>query len=265
MPLSKLKVKSQKLKVQVKSEKVVAKPAKEKTIKRVTSGLIVPIYSLAGRASGTLSLPKEIFGAKVNEKLLAQAMRVYMTNQKKLFGSTKKRGEVVGSTAKIYRQKGTGRARHGAVTAPIFVGGGIAFGPKPRKVRLDLPQKMKKTALISALSAKVKDQAVMGISGLQKASGKTKEIAQLLKQLNSKFKILASWSEQNSKLRSALIVTGEKTDNMVRAVRNIPGVNTLPANLINVFEVLNHNLLLITKEATQKLIKPQNKGVKWLF
>src|SRR3989344_1873864 len=101
-----------------------------------------------------MALPKEIFGQEVNTKLLAQAMRVYMTNLKKFTASTKTRGEVRGSTAKIYRQKGTGRARHGAITAPIFVGGGIVFGPKPRKVVLDLPKKMKKAALLAALSDK---------------------------------------------------------------------------------------------------------------
>lgn len=203
--------------------------------------LSVPVYSLAGRAAGTLSLPKEIFGQKVNKKLLSQAMRVYITNQKNLNASTKTRGEVEGSTAKIYRQKGTGRARHGAIRAPIFVGGGIVFGPKPRKVRLELPQRMKKAALLSAFSAKTADKQVMGLSGLEKASGKTKEMVELLKKLKAK---------------SALIVTGEKQDNVVRAVRNIPRVDILPVNLINAYEVVKHSLLLITKEAVEKLSKP---------
>lgn len=211
------------------------------------SNLSVPVYSLAGRASGTLTLPKEIFGQKVNKKLLSQAMRVYMTNQKHLTGSTKTRGEVEGSTAKIYRQKGTGRARHGSIRAPIFVGGGIVFGPKPRKVRLELPQRMKKAALLSAFSAKMADKQVMGLSGLEKASGKTKEMVGLLEKLKAK---------------SAFIVTGEQQDNVVRAVRNIPGVDILPVNLINAYEVIKHDLLLITKEAVEKLSKPQTKEQK---
>lgn len=203
--------------------------------------LSVPVYSLAGRSSGIMSLPKEIFGAKVNDKLLAQALRVYMTNQKALPGSTKTRGEVVGSTAKIQRQKGTGRARHGAIRAPIFVGGGIVFGPKPRKVRLDLPKKMKKASLISALSSKMVDKNVIGLTGIDKASGKTKEIAKLLNKINGG--------------KRTLIVTGEKKDNVVRAVRNIPRVNALPADLINAYEVLKHDLLLVTKEAVERLKK----------
>lgn len=210
----------------------------EKKPTRKASGLSVPVYSLAGRASGTLSLPKEIFGVKVNEKLLAQAIRVYTTNQKNLTGSTKTRGEVKGSTAKIYRQKGTGRARHGAIRAPIFVGGGIVFGPKARKVRLDLPKKMKRSALLSALSSKMVDKGISGVSGLEKATGKTNEMAKLFKKVGTD---------------NALIVTGEKTNNVVRAVRNIPGVNALPANLINAYEVLKHDMLLITKEAVEKL------------
>ncbi len=228
-----------------KSSIVKTKKVKRKTInnKRQTK-LSVPVYSLAGRASGTLSLPKEIFGVKVNEKLLAQAVRVYTTNQKSLPGNTKGRGEVRGSTAKIYRQKGTGRARHGAIRAPIFVGGGIVFGPKPRKVRLDLPKKMKKAALLSALSSKMLDKQVVGLTGLEKASGKTKEMINLLGKIAGKGKNISS-----------LIVTGDKTDNVVRAIGNIPGVSALSANMINAYEVLRHGLLLVTKESVERLKK----------
>lgn len=200
--------------------------------------LSIPVYTLTGRAAGTLSLPKEIFAAKVNKSLLTQAVRVYATNQKHLTGSTKTRGEVEGSTAKIYRQKGTGRARHGAIRAPIFVGGGITFGPKPRKVRLTLPKKMKNAALNAALSSKVLDKKVMGITGIEKASGKTKEMAELLTKL---------------KVKSGLIVTAEKTDNLQRAVRNIEKVNILPVNLVNAYEILKHDVLIVTKEAVEKL------------
>lgn len=203
-----------------------------------SSGLSIPVYYLSGRAAGTLALPKEIFGRKVNQKLLAQAVRVYSTNQKSLLASTKTRGEVEGSTAKIQRQKGTGRARHGSIRAPIFVGGGIVFGPKPRQVRLDLPKKMKKAALIAALSAKIVDKKIIGLSGLEKATGKTKEMVHLLQKLS---------------VKSALIVTGEKVDNVVRGSRNILGVDVLPVNQINAYEVLRHSSLLITKDAVGKL------------
>lgn len=223
------------------TSKIATKPAVSRNDK-----LSIPVYSLLGKKTGTLDLPKEVFGQKVNKKLLAQAVRVYTTNQKNLLASTKTRGEVKGSSVKIFRQKGTGRARHGSVRAPIFVGGGIVFGPQPRKVRLTLPKKMKKAALLSALSAKVNDESVVGLTGLDKASGKTKEFAQLFKKVNSK-------------LGSALIVTGEKTDNVVRAVRNIPEVNALPVNLINAYEVVRHELLVVTKDALAKLSKGEVK------
>lgn len=229
-----------------KTEPVTSRPKSRTTI------LSIPVYSLKGRAAGTLSLPKEIFGQKVNKQLLSQAVRVYMANQKIFTASTKTRGEVEGSTAKIYRQKGTGRARHGAIRAPIFVGGGITFGPKPRKVRLVLPQKMKKAALVSALSAKAKDKEILAISGLEKASGKTKEMAELMYKISS---ILYQGKDKKPQSMSALIVIGEKHDNVVRAVNNISGVSILPANLVNAYEVLKHHLLLISKDAVDKLSK----------
>lgn len=213
-------------------------PIKKVVRRTKASGLSVSVYSLAGRAAGTMVLPKEVFGNVVNKALLAQALRVYMTNQKTFTASTKTRGEVIGSTAKIYRQKGTGRARHGAITAPIFVGGGIVFGPKPRKVRLDLSKRMKKQALLSALSTKAKDLSVLGVSGLEKATGNTREMFKLLQKFNSK---------------SALIVTAQKVDNVVRAARNIPGVSVLPVNQLNAYEVLRHKILLITKDAVEVL------------
>lgn len=221
-------------------------PAKALATRRQPSSTIlsVPVYSLSDNSAGTLSLPKEFFGSEVNRKLLAQAVRVYITNQKTLPGSTKTRGEVVGSTKKIYRQKGTGGARHGARKAPIFVGGGITFGPKPRKVRLDLPQKMKKAALISALSLKAKNKEVLAFSGLEKSIGKTKEIAGLLQKLG---------------VKSGLLLLGEKSENIARAVKNIPGINVLSASSVNSYEILKHNQLILTKEAIAKLVREDKK------
>lgn len=207
-------------------------------MRKVKKQITVPVYSLAGRTTGTMTLPKEIFGQEVNQKLLAQAVRVYMTNKKTFTGSTKTRGEVKGSTAKIYRQKGTGRARHGSIRAPIFVGGGIVFGPRPRKVVLDLPKKMKKKALIYALSAKAKDKEIIGLVGAEKATGKTKQIVALIKKL---------------KVKSALIVSGEKLDNLVRAARNIPGISVLPTSQLNAYDILLHQVLVVTKDSISKL------------
>lgn len=206
------------------------------------SSLSVPVFSLAGKADGVIALPKEVFGVAVNNQLLAQAVRVYTTNRKVITASTKTRGQVVASTAKIYAQKGTGRARHGANSAPIFVGGGIAFGPKPRKVTLDLPKRMKKAALLSALSSKVVDKKTFGLSGAEKATGKTKEFATVLAKISDK-----------KQTDSTLVVTGGKMDNVLQGIKNIPGVRTLPVNLLNAYEVLRHDILVLTKEAVARL------------
>lgn len=214
-----------------------------------SNNLSIPVYSLTGRVAGSMVLPKDIFGVKVNKKLLAQAIRVYSTNQKTMAASTKTRGEVRGSTAKIYRQKGTGRARHGAIRAPIFVGGGIVFGPKPKTVRLELPKKMKRGSLLSALSSKAIDKSIIGVSGLEKATGKTKEVVRFLNKVG----------KTGKKFKSALIVAAGKTDNVVRAARNIPGINVLPVNTINAYEILKHDTLLLTKEALERLSGKEEK------
>ncbi len=232
--------------------------AKQKTVDRSPksvvktpkqSGLSVPAFSLAGVAAGNLSLPKEVFGVKVNQSLLSQALRIYSNNQKGHFSSTKTRSEVAGSTRKIYAQKGTGRARHGAITAPIFVGGGIALGPKTRRVILELPKKMRKAALISALSQKLEEKKVLGVTNIDKATGKTKEMAKFLSKTSS------------GKGKATLIVTGEKLDKAQRAARNIPGVSLLTVGQINALEVTGHQSLILTKEAVDKL-QARLKGEK---
>ena len=223
-------------------------PIKKSLIVKPRSILSVPVYSLAGVASGSMELPKEIFGRKVNNGLLAQAARVYSTNQKTLLGSTKRRREVVASKTKIYAQKGTGRARHGAISAPIFVGGGIAFGPKPRKVRLQMPKKLKKAALYQALSNKAIDKKIFGLTSLDKATGKTKEFVNLM---NKIFK---------DKQSNALIITGTKSDNVVRAIRNMQKLHVSQVNSINAYNILNHEVLLFTKDAVNKMVEPE--GVK---
>jgi len=200
--------------------------------------LSVPTYSLSGAKSGTLELPKEIFGAKVNKTLLAQALRVYQNNLKAHWGSTKTRSEVKGSTRKIRVQKGTGRARHGGIRAPIFVGGGIALGPKYRKVILDLPRKMKQAALKSALSVKMAEGEVFGVSGLEKASGKTKQLSSLQTKLGKK---------------KLLIVIDGKNEKLSRAVGNLQGVQVLSFDQINTFRIIARQTLLLTKEAVEKL------------
>ncbi len=220
-----------------------------------TGSLSVPVYSLLGKEAGSLSLPKEVFGVKVNEALLSQALRIYMNNLKGHFSNTKSRGQVEGSSRKIYKQKGTGRARHGSIRANIFVGGGIALGPKVRKTVMDLPQKMKKAALVSALSQKVLDKGVIGLSGLEKATGKTQEMAKLVARVKSQ--------ESSKRQPSVLIVVDKRTDNAQRAVNNLQRVDFTAADQLNAYEVIRHHSLIFTKEAVDKLVarvKSQESG-----
>lgn len=203
----------------------------------------VDVVGIDGKVTGKIALPGEMFGEKLNKALLAQAVRVYLANQRQGTLSTKTRGEVDGSTRKIYRQKGTGRARHGSVRAPIFVKGGIVFGPKPRDFSLSLPQKMKRKALFSALSAKVKDKEVTVIDGLEAMKPKTKVFAQILKDLG-----LAG------KKQNVLFVTGgENVAAVLQAGRNIAGVNFLPSKQINTYEVLAASRLVMMKGAVTEM------------
>lgn len=203
-----------------------------------TGGLSVPVLSLTGKEVSTMTLPKEVFGVEINKPLLSQATRIYLNNQKSHWGNTKTRGEVMGSTRKIWKQKGTGRARHGSIMAPIFVGGGIALGPKYRKVEMELPKRMKRAALISALSQKVSDNQIVGVSGLEKVTGKTREMALFIKSFGKK---------------TVLIVSEEKLENALRGVSNLKSANLVVADNLSILDIFKHQTLVLTSGAVEKL------------
>lgn len=217
-----------------------ASAAKIKSARR--SSLSTSVYNTKGKVVGKVTLPAEIFGAKINDKLMSQAVRVYLANQRQGTSKTKSRGEVNLTTAKIYRQKGTGRARHGAKSAPIFVGGGVAFGPKPRDFSLKLPKKMRRLSLFSALSSKLKDNEIKVLSGFEKMEPKTKIMATAIKNLDSK----------NKKI---LLVVPQSLVNIQRAARNIEGVKISPAEMLNTYEVLDTQAILILKDSIGVLSK----------
>lgn len=254
MPDNNSKVKAQKSKVQTKSKKVektepvsvMEKKTKKETVEktvsvaRVSKGkdITAPLFDTKGKETGTIALPAEIFGAKENKQLVAQAVRVYLANQRKGNASTKTRGEVQGSSRKIYRQKGTGRARHGSIRAPIFVHGGIVFGPKPRDYSLDFPQKMKRVALFSALSTRLSDGGIKFVGGMDKVAHKTKEMNKVFESLgliSKKTRVLFVLPPQDKK----------GVDPIARATRNIEGVDLLYANQLNTYAVLTHKNVLI--------------------
>ncbi len=225
----------------VKAEKVEAsvKPAK-------SVGLNAPMFDVKGAKAGTFALPKEVFGVKVNNALMAQAVRVYLANQRVGSAVTQTRGEVTGSTKKIYRQKGTGGARHGGKRAPIFVKGGVAHGPKLRDYSLSMPQKMRKAALLSALSQRANDGDIKVLSGVTKIEGKTKNMHQLISKVTE---------DKKGKGRVLLVTSAapKELPNVYRSARNIGNVEIVNAKLLNTYEVLKHKNLLFMKESVEVL------------
>ncbi len=251
MPVSKIKDKRLKIKDNVKKPNStntgspLAKKARASSARKTTkaAGFSLPVFDLMGKRKGNVELPKEIFGAKENKVLMAQAVRVHLASQRQGTASTKTRGQVTGSTRKIYRQKGTGRARHGSIKAPIFVGGGIVFGPTPRNFSLKLSKAMRKKALFSALASKFRDEKV-SIVDPSAASGKTKEIYGMFKSLS-----LIGKDKKGDKI----LFVSTKTPGVKRAVRNIQGIVCEPANSINAYDVLKSKHLVIVKEAIADL------------
>ena len=205
--------------------------------------LSVPMYDVKGAKNGVYALPKEVFGAKINQPLMAQAVRVYLANQRQGNAHTKSRGEITLTTAKWYRQKGTGRARHGAQSAPIFVGGGVAHGPKKRDFSLSLPQKMRKAALYSALSLRTKDGDVKVLSGLSKITPKAKIMAQVIKKI----------TEDKTKVLLVTSAAPKDLENVYRAGRNLENMEILNAKLLNTYEVLKYKNLIFMKESIEIL------------
>jgi large subunit ribosomal protein L4 len=230
--------------VKAKAVKVEKVEAEVKAVKTV--GLSVPMFDVKGASDGVFSLPKEIFGVKINEALMAQAVRVYLANQRLGTAVTQTRGEVTGSTKKIYRQKGTGGARHGGKRAPIFVKGGVAHGPKLRDFSLSMPQKMKKAALLSALSQRAKDGDIKVLSGLTKVEAKTKNMYQLISKVTE---------DKKGKGRVLLVTSAnpKELSNVYQAGRNIKNVEIINAKLLNTYEVLKHKNLLFMKESVEVL------------
>jgi len=204
------------------------------------------LYNTSGKVTGKVNLPVKLFGAKENPVLMAQAVHVYLSRQRRASAKAKTRGEVNFSTRKISRQKGTGRARHGAKSAPIFVGGGVAHGPRGVVRQLVLPQKMRRAALASALSSKYQKKQIIVVEGLEKKQGKTKDMARILDSLS------ALTDKKKGKI---LLVLPEKREFILRVSRNIPGVKVVLGPLLNTYEVLSRDKIILTEESIPVLEK----------
>lgn len=209
-----------------------------KTTKK-TENFSVNVFGLDGKKTGTMTLPAELFGLKPNTQLMAQAVRVHLANQREGSASTKTRGQVEGSTRKIYRQKGTGNARHGSIRAHIFVGGGVAFGPVPHSFTLNFPAKMKRKALASALSQQFESGNVVVVDGFTEVK-KTKGMAQALTAVGA--------------VGTILLVSGKETGKVSRVARNIEGVDVMPAKSLNTYVVLAHKKIVFMKDAVKQMV-----------
>ena len=198
----------------------------------------VALYNIAGETIGEQELSENVFGAEINVPAMHQVVVAYLANQRQGTQSALTRGEVRGGGRKIYRQKGTGNARHHSNRAPIFAHGGMAFAPKPRDYRQSVNRKMKRVALKSALSGKVNDSEVIVFDALDIAAAKTKE---MVKTLNA------------VKAKKALIVLPESDEIVERAAHNIPGIKTTLVGTLNVYEILKYDMLILTKDAVAKI------------
>lgn len=199
----------------------------------------VDVYNTDGKVVGTIDLNENVFGVEVNKDVMHEVVVNYLANQRQGTQSTLTRTEVRGGGIKPWRQKGTGRARQGSIRAPQWVGGGVAIGPKPRDYSYRVNKKVRQLALKSALSSKAQESELIVLDALSLNEYKTKQVAEVLKNLKVTEK--------------ALIVLPENDKKVVNSARNIKGVDTTFVGQINTYEVLNHTKCIILKDAVTKL------------
>jgi len=199
----------------------------------------VPVYSLKGEVVEQIELNPAIFAIPFNEAVVHQAMVRQLANGRQGTASTKTRGEVSGSTRKLYPQKHTGRARRGDIKSPLLRGGGVVFGPKPRSYRQSMPKKMRKLALKCLLSAKFREGNMRLVQELDFEEPKTKDMINVLSSLGID--------------SSALILTAQSTPNVIKSAANLPEVKVLSSALINVLDLLSYKMLVVTVPAVRNI------------
>jgi large subunit ribosomal protein L4 len=198
------------------------------------------LFDKTGKESGTIELAKSVFSHKASEPLLWETVNVILSNRRQGSANTKNKTEVRGGGKKPWRQKGIGWARHGSTRSPLWKGGGVTFGPKPRDYTVSIPKKKKLKALLASLSAKAQENKILVIEELALDAPKTKNFAEILKSINL------------SKTKT-LVAVAEMKKNILLASRNVPNVNLKRATDINCYDVLHAECLLITKEGLKKL------------
>ena len=204
----------------------------------------VNTYNTEGKKIGTAMLPPEIFAIKINTDLVHQVVVAQLANSRQVIAHTKGRSEVRGGGRKPWRQKGTGRARHGSIRSPIWRGGGVTFGPtKERVFKKKINKKMKRKALFMVLTSKIKDDELILLDKLEIKGAKTKPMAEMIENILKK------------KQKSVLVVIPQKNENIARANKNIPYTKTLRADSLNVLDLLSFKYLLMPEEAIKVIEK----------
>jgi len=199
----------------------------------------LPVQNIKGENIGEVSLKDDIFNTKINNFLVHQAVKNYLANKRRGTASTKTRREVRGGGVKPWKQKGTGRARAGTNRSPIWVGGGITFGPAPRDYSFSLPKKMKVVAINSVLSDKAKNKEIIIIDKLYLENNKTKRMVEILKNLQAS--------------KKPLIIIEKEDNDIAQTLRNIKGAKILPVSKINTYDLINQGKIIITKDALQRI------------
>ena len=200
----------------------------------------IPVYGKEGEKLDNLQLDDKMFGGPIHKKLLRDAVIMYEANKRQGTASTKTKGEVAGGGRKPWAQKHTGRARAGSIRSPLWKGGGVSHGPKPRDYSFSIPKKARRLALYTALSAKARDNELVVIDDLNFAVPKTGQMVRILKALNI----------NNS---SCLIVIPKANETVWKSARNIPYVKVMTSTELNAYEVLRPKKVLLTKEALSSI------------
>ncbi len=209
----------------------------------------IKVYNQNAEAAGEMELSSKIFGMKVNQDLVHQAVITQMANERKVIAHTKDRSEVRGGGKKPWKQKGTGRARHGSSRSPIWIGGGITFGPRnDRNFKMRLNKKMKQNAMLMALSDKLACENLTVLDNLELAEFKTKNFNAIVTNLESKKVVKAE-----TKKRSILVICEKADDKIKYSAKNLPGVELLNLDNINLVDLLKYKNLVIIKNAVEKI------------
>lgn len=199
----------------------------------------VKMLNMAGEAVGTIELNDAVFGIEPNQNAVHAVVKNILANKRQGTQSAKTRAEVRGGGRKPFRQKGTGRHRQGSSTDPSQVGGGVVFAPKPRSYRYTVPKKLRRLAMKSMLSSKAQENELIVIDEISFEEPKTKKMVKMLEDVKAQ--------------KKALIVMADKDENVIRSAANIPGVRTALVGTMNVYEIINHNSLILTKAAVEKI------------